>query len=113
SFALMWQYIWWAIWGSAKGAVRWHPDLGNYDSFGPLMCIGIGTCYYYGLAVHSRKQRILAFAGSLACVFGLVSSYARGAVLAGAGVFFWLWLRSPRKGMATAVVFVGLIAVGI
>ena len=110
---LLWQFVWWVVLGVKNGIVSWHPSLNNYDGYGPLMSIGIGTTYYYGMSTSNRRERWLAFAVSGGCVVGLVSSYARGAVLAGAAVFCWIWLRSKRKGLATLVVVGGVVVVGL
>jgi O-antigen ligase len=113
SAVLLWQYVWWLAWGVSRGRVPWHPALNNYDSFGPMMVIGIGTTYFYAWATSNKKERLLSFVACLGCIVGLVSSFARGAVLGGAAVLFFIWLRSTRKGITTAAVVLGVVVVGV
>lgn len=109
-WALLGQFAWWVAIGAKNGLVSWDFALANYDSFGPLMVIGMATCYYAGMAMRSRKARVLAFLLAGGCLLGLVSSYARGAVVSGAVVAVWIWARSKHKaqtalfGVAAAVV---------
>jgi O-antigen ligase len=110
---MLYQFIWWIAWGAKTGTVRWHPALANYDSFGPLMCIGIGTTYFYAWATTNKKERILSFLACIGCIVGLVSSFARGATLGGGVVLFWIWLRSTRKVVTALAVVLGLGVVGI
>lgn len=104
---MMYSYVWWIVLGAKSGLVSWHPALGNYDGFGPLMVCGIGSCYYFGAATQNPRERKIAYLAALGCLFGLVSSFARGAVLAGGAVCVWIWLRSRRKLATTAAVVVG------
>ncbi len=110
---MMYSYIWWVVLGVAEGKVWWHPSLGNYDGYGPLMVIGIGSCYYFGLATPYKKERNLAFLVSLGCLTGMVSSFARGAVLAGGFVMLWIVLRSRHKLKAIGALLVGVVGLGI
>lgn len=103
------QYLWFGLQGVRTGAVWWHSMLANEDAFGPLMVVGIATCLYVGLATHGRL-RALGMIGSAICVLGLVSSFARGAALAAALVGVIVWVRSPRKGVMTALM-AGMLAV--
>jgi hypothetical protein len=103
------QYLWYGLQGVRAGSVWWHSMLANEDAFGPLMVVGIGTCLYVGLATRGRL-RIIGLLGSAVCILGLVSSFARGATLAAGLVAVVVWLRSPRKGVMTAVL-VGMMAV--
>lgn len=97
----MWQYLWWVGLGAKAGLVGWHPAYANYDGYGPLMVLGMPLAVSFGLAVKSRKLKWLAFATAGGCVIGLVSSFARGAVVSGVLVVAWTWYRSRRKGPMT------------
>ena len=111
--AFLWQFVWWVALGAYKGRVDWHPALANYDSYGPLMVIGIGSAYFFGLATNHKKERMLAFATSIGCIIGLVSSFARGAFLGGVAVLVWIWFRSKRKAATALVVGCSLVVVGV
>jgi O-antigen ligase len=99
---MLFQYLWYGLLGVRNGGVWWHSMLANEDAFGPLMVIGIATCLYTGLAAHGRL-RVLGLSGAALCVLGMVSSFARGAVLAAALVAAITWVRSPRKRMMSGV----------
>lgn len=111
--SMMYSYLWWVGLGVLRGKVSWHPSLANYDGYGPLMCMGIGSCYYFGMATRAPKERLLAYLAAIGCIAGLVSSFARGAVLAGGLVMFWIWLRSKNKLATTAAGVVGMIGLVI
>lgn len=105
-----WQFVWWSFHSDLQmGLVSWHSNLGNEDGFGPLMVIGVGYCYYFGMAARKRSLRSTAFLLSGLCVVGVVSSFARGAVLAlGVVIAYVLW-RSPRKGRSIVMVAIGFV----
>jgi len=111
--ALFWQFGWWVVLGCYKGRVGWHPMLGNPDSYGPLMVIGVGAAYFYGLATRNKRDKKLAFLTSIGCIIGLVSSFARGAFLGAIAVICWAWLRSNRKGVTSLAVVGGVVCVVI
>lgn len=110
---LVYQYVWWAGFGALPGRVPWDPAYRNYDGFGPLMVMGITSTAYAGFATKSKRLRRLAFATAIACVVGLVSTFARGAVLGAGLVLAVAWLRSPRKGVAAAGVVLVAIVVAL
>jgi hypothetical protein len=99
-----WQWIWWIGWGLVPGQVPWHPDLANHDSFGPLMVIGSGICLYFGMAMRKGWMRRVAILLALLCVGGVVSAFARGAVITLALVMVLAWIRSPKKGRMTIAI---------
>jgi hypothetical protein len=111
--AMLGQFLWYLFWGVTRGRVLWHPALFNYDSYGPLMVIGIGMSYFYGFATTNKKAKVLAFLTSIGCIMGLVSSFARGAVLGAALVVCWIFLRSNRKGATLAAGLIGGVVVVI
>ncbi len=113
SAVMLYQYLWWIAWGDASGRVIWHPNLANYDAFGPLMCMGLGSTYFYALSTRNKRERLIAFAASVGCVVGVVSSFARGAVISTGLVMLWMWFRSTRKGITTAALAVAVVAVAI
>lgn len=110
---LVFQFAWWSAIGDKNGLVAWDVVYSNYDSFGPLMVMGITSAAYAGLAARSRRMRRFAFLTAALCVVGLVSSFARGAVMAAGLVLFVAWLRSRRKGLALAGVLAAVVMVGI
>ena len=95
------QFVWWGTLGLGHGEVDWHPNLSNYDSYGPMMVIGIGLSFYFALATKNRRLRRFAFATAAVCVAGVVASFARGAALGAVAVLFYIWLRWPQKARAT------------
>lgn len=110
---LVYQFMWWGALGAKNGMVGWDEVYNNYDSYGPLMVMGITSAAYTGLAVRSKWMRRIAFATAALCLIGLVSSFARGAVLAGGLVVAFGWMRSPRKGMATLGIVAAVVVVGL
>ena len=106
---MFFQYVWWVALGAKMGMVPWHPMWGNYDGYGPLMAIGVGGAFHYGMAVKSPRVRLIAFVTAFGCVLGLVSSFARGAFLGLIAVLGWMWLNSPNKRRMTVF---GLVAIG-
>lgn len=114
------QYAWWGVLGAKDGMVVWHPVLGNYDGFGPVMAIGLASTLHFGLAARARPMRYFAFAVAALCGAGLVSSFARGAFLAAGAVLAFMLCRSPDKRAAAAgvafavavVAFAGIVLFG-
>lgn len=104
------QYAEWVGFGARSGQVTWHYAYTNYDSFGPLMVLGISSLFYIGMATKNRRWRIVALVLAAGCIMGLVVSFARGAVLSAGVVAVWIWFRSPNKlktavlGIAAAIV---------
>ena len=96
----IYQFAWWGVLGAKNGLVAWVPDLDNYDGFGPLMVIGTACALHFGLAARSRPMRYFAFVVAAVCTLGLVSSFARGAVLAAGFVLAFMLYRSPNKRAA-------------
>jgi putative inorganic carbon (hco3(-)) transporter len=94
------QFLWWGVLGLKDGAVPWHPTLANQDAFGPAMTIGVGPAYFYATACPPGWRRKLALATAAICVGGVISSFARGAVLCLLAVVAYIWYRSPKKGRA-------------
>lgn len=90
-------FVWFGVQGLPNGLVWWHPLMGNEDSYGPLMVMGLGFSHNFALGTRSRAWRILGHATSLLCCVGVVSSFARGAVLSFALVLGLLWLRTQHK----------------
>ena len=109
----VWQYVWWGVMGIKDGMVSWHPNLSNFDGYGPMMACGVGPAYYYALATPHKWRRRLALLASGLAIIGVVSAFARGGVLALVVTIGYIWMRSPRKGRATAMVFAGALLVAI
>jgi len=108
----VYQFAWWGVLGAKLGLVSWHPVLGNYDGFGPLMVVGIACALHFGLAAQSRPMRYFSFLVAAMCAVGLVSSFARGAFLAAGFVLAFMLVRSPSKRAAVGgVVLAGLVIV--
>lgn len=108
----VYQYIWWDAHGALQGRVTWHPTNTNYDGFGPLMVMGLSTTIYYAMATKKKAQKTLALLVAGGCVIGFVSSFARGAIVSAGAVIGWIWLRLPRKGVATLMIIgVALVVV--
>lgn len=105
------QYIWWGLMGIKDGMVPWHPNLSNFDGYGPLMACGLGPAYYYAMSTDVRKHRLLALLAAALSVIGVVSAFARGSVLALIVTAAYIWLRSPNKGRTTMLAVVALVLV--
>jgi len=104
------QFLWWSFHASFEGRVAWHADLGNEDAFGPIMAIGMGYCYYFGMAARRRSLRLVAFLLSILCAIGVVASFARGAMLSAVLVLLYVWFRSPQKARTLAALAVCVVA---
>ncbi len=103
------SFVWYLVQGILNsGHVRWHPTLANPDSFGALAAIAVGFCFYIGMAARSARWRYLGFATAALGMLGIVISFARGAILAGAIVGVFIWIRSPRKMATLAGGFVAI-----
>jgi O-antigen ligase len=107
------QYLWWAFWGLRRGLVSWHPSMANFDGYGPAMAIGIGPAYFYSTAATNPKHKRLAMLTSALCLGGVISSFARGAVLSVVAVVGYIWLRSTRKLRTLGFVFIAAIVIVI
>jgi len=94
------SYLWFALQGLPDGLVSWHQLMSNEDSFGPLMVLGMPVAYFFALSVISPRWKWCARIAFLACLLGLVASFARGAALAGAAVLLFTLYRSPHKTKA-------------
>jgi O-antigen ligase len=71
--------------------------LSNYDAFGAINVGGLAICYFLALASPTAKYRGLMYLSAAVCTFGVVASFARGAVLATGVCFLIVWIRSPHK----------------
>jgi O-antigen ligase len=105
------QFLWWGVFGVVNGAVVWHANLSNYDGYGPMMVMGIGLAFYFGLAAGNQRLRWLGFAVAALSVAGVVGSFARGAVLGAIAVVGYIWMRWPQKGRATLALLASAIIV--
>jgi O-antigen ligase len=102
----LFHFLWFGVQGlPAGGMVWWHNNLGNEDSFGPLMTLGLGYSYYLALGARGKAHRRWALLVSLLCVAGTVVSFARGAMLALGAVLATIGARTPQK-----LRFLGLLA---
>lgn len=97
----MWSFVWYAAFGIPGGRVTWHPNLDNEDTYGPLMGIAFALFYYVGLGTPNPRRKWFAYGICLIGLVGIVSSFARGAVIAAGAIALVIWLRSPAK-VATA-----------
>jgi O-antigen ligase len=102
------QYLWWVLHARASGRVAWHPEYANYDSYGPLILMGLGTSFYFAQAAGTRRLRLLGYAVAAGCAFGVVASFARGVVLSLALLAVLMLVRSPHKGRMLGSMVVGL-----
>jgi O-antigen ligase len=103
------QFLWWGLLGVTQGQVDWNSNLSNYDGYGPMMTLGIGLAFYFGLAARNRRLRWLGFAVAALSIAGVVASFARGAVLSSFAVGGIIWLRWPHKLRATAALLAALL----
>ena len=111
--ALAVQYGVWVVLGARTGQVLWHPAYFNYDSFGPLMVLGMAGLYWVGMATKNRRWRRVAFLVAAGCIVGLVVSFARGAVLSAGVVAFWVWVRSPHKVRTASMGIAALVILAV
>lgn len=110
------SFVWYLVQGLwHSGRVRWHMTLDNPDSFGTLAAIAVGFGFYIGMATRIPRWRYLGFATAAMGLLGIVMSSARGAMLAGAVVVAFIWIRSSRKmaTLAGGLVAAALLVVAI
>ena len=107
------QYLWWGVMGIKSGMVPWHPNLDNFDGYGPLMVIGVGPAYFYALSVPKGWRKWLAFLASALCVIGVVSAFARGSVLTLIVTVAYIWFRSPRKALTAGLMVAAFAIVAV
>jgi O-antigen ligase len=107
------QYLWFGLWGLKGARVEWHPDLANFDAFGPLMATGVGPTYFYATGAATTRGKRLGYLAAALCILGVINSFARGAVLALCVTVAYIWWRSPRKGQITAFLAAGFVIVVI
>lgn len=104
------QFVWWHLHGGfLRGLVRWHSLLANVDGYGPLMVMGMGLTFFFGLAAQSKKIRWFAFGAAALCVIGVVASFARGAFLGAMAVAGMVLLRSPHRARTLGGFAVGAV----
>ena len=103
------SFAYFGLLGASPGFISWHVTLANQDSFGSYMVIGLGFCGFLATAAKGRVRQLLFLTAGL-CVVGVVSSFARGAVLAMIAVLGLMWARSKRKGLALVA---GVALVGV
>ena len=99
---LLFQYLWYGAHGLMSGGPFWDPVYSNTDGFGSLMAMGFVSSLHVGMAATSPRLRWMAVGTSLLCVGGIVSSFARGAVLSAGLAFAFGWFRSGRRRLAYA-----------
>jgi len=107
------QYLWWGLHGLRHGLVAWHPDLANFDGYGPLMSTGVGPGYFYATGASTPRRRKLGYLAAALSVIGVVNSFARGAVLALCVTVVYIWARSPNKGRTAGYVAAAGLIVAI
>jgi len=114
----LFQFVWFGLQGLVdEGKVGWHNTLGDTNSYGALMSLGLGYSYYFAMGTNEKAYRRWAFLVCLLCMAGTVVSFARGAMIALCVVFGAIAVRTPRKlaflGLGTILVVVGLVAIQI
>jgi len=107
------QFGLWVALGARTGQITWHYVYFNYDSYGPLMVLGMAGLYWVGMATANKKWRRIAFLVAGGCIVGLVVSFARGAVLSCGVVAVWTWYRSPNKGKTAALGIAAAIVLAV
>jgi O-antigen ligase len=108
------HFVWFGIQGLPTGRVMWHPLLGNEDSYGPLMVIGLAFSYFFAMATPLPRWRWVARFAFALCLLGVVVSFARGAALAAGAVLLYILLRSPRRvGTVIGLLVIALLLVPV
>lgn len=108
------QFVWWGVNSGMTGVVTWHPARANENDYAGLMVMGVGICYWFGVAASRRWERWASFALAGYCALGVVVTVARGAMLTLGVVALWIWLRSRNKlTVGAAIVIGGTVAVGV
>lgn len=113
----LFQFIWFGFQGIPGAEVAWHQNLGNTDSFGPFMTIGLAYAYYLAMGTKIKKYRNLAMLVCLLGVAGTIMSFARGAIIGLCVVFAALAVRSEKKfvflGVGGLLAMVALVSIMI
>jgi O-antigen ligase len=111
----LFQFIWFGVQGLPTGNVNWHQNMGDVNSFGALMVIGLGYAYYLMMGATTKRYRYLALLVCLLAVAGTIMSLARGAFLGLCVVFAVLGARARRRwvflGYGGLLAVVGLVVI--
>jgi probable O-glycosylation ligase (exosortase A-associated) len=83
--------------------------LGDGNDFALSLCILLPMAVELAAAAKSNMKRILWLLALLTLVLAIIGSSSRGGTLGMAAVAVYLWLRSPRKGLAFAAMLVGIV----
>jgi O-antigen ligase len=106
------SFAWYAVQGVIHGKVPWHHLLSNEDSFGPLMVIAMPFAFFFAQATSSKRWRWVALGVFALSILGLITSFARGAGLAGAVALCYIFLFSSNK-IRTIAYLIGAAVVAV
>jgi putative inorganic carbon (hco3(-)) transporter len=96
-------FCYFGIWGfiffmkTKRGIVVWDWVFNEEDSFGPLMCIGVGISIYFASARPNHFFKRFALLTALTCIVGVILSFARGAFIALIAILGYYILRSENR----------------
>jgi len=123
--ALVWVIVLSIGFFGIKGGLFTLATGGNYRVWGPpnsfiagnnelamAMIMVLPLMRYLQLQARARWLRLGLMAAMLLTIAAIVSTYSRGALLAGAAMLFVLWIKSRRRTMVAAMI-VAVVLVGL
>jgi putative inorganic carbon (HCO3(-)) transporter len=97
---------------SVRHYVKGAPFMGDGNDYSLSLCLLVPFVIDIALSSKSTFKRILWWGAVLLLVLGIVGTQSRGATLAIAAVFGYMWLQSSHKAISmVAILLVGAIAV--
>jgi len=86
------------------------PFLGDGNDFALSLAILIPCIAELGISSKTTWRKAAAFGSILVLLLAIIATQSRGGTLGIGAVLFYLWLKSPRKGVALAAIGLGILA---
>ncbi len=94
-----------------RSYLRGAPFLGDGNDFALSVCVVVPLCLFLLMTVKSKLSKVTYAAAATVLILAIVGTQSRGASLALAGSFGFLWWAGKRK--LAGIVLVGIVAVGV
>lgn len=88
-----------------------NPYMGDGNDFALSVCIVLPMCAYLALESNRLVLKLFYTACLFVLIFAVVGTQSRGAAIAMAGIFFYLWLMSNRKIWGVTILAVGIVSI--
>jgi putative inorganic carbon (hco3(-)) transporter len=87
--------------------------LGDGNDFSLSLCIAMPLTFELAMSAQAKWKKFLGWGAVAILLFAIVASQSRGATIGLAGVLFYIWLYSSRKGLALVGVLLAVACVFI